>query len=747
MLRVLYRYHIMQLPTFSSKPKQTTPTTSTSKRFFACQVDDGLLTLAIWSVENGKTTVEKIGTSKEWQELSEFIDAFELGIEEFKESADDIEGVFFSLPENWVKDDEVQGEYKKTLQQLQERLALKVLGFVVTTEALIHFLAKKNQGNVSALVLEFFASALQLSLVVRNTVTHQEQIGRSGHLAEDLIEGLTRIARKPYPAQLFFYSPTFTAEQLEEEKQSFLAHEWEPTGPFPHLPTIQVISKKQLIQAICETAGGQIAQSMGLVQPPAKESATVKDEDGEDFGFEELAQHQNIHPVGAPVVPAGKVESAEEADEPKKSRFAFSLPFMKKKTTEAEVVEVEEDEDEPEFAIDDDAPPSRFKKMGMIAGGVLVLLLVTGGASSFYLRSQTEAVVEVILNTERVSSEIEITLDPDIDETDPEENILKAQPDSKTVTGQQETSTTGSKIIGEKAKGTVTLFNRTENDKTFAQGTELTAGKVVFLLDEEVTVASGTAKEDKDFNKTLEPGKKDVSVTAKDIGAEGNLSENTEFTVSNFAKDTYVARNEEALTGGSSREIQAVSESDQRNLRQSLLKELQEQADKELDEEQEEGVYIVLTGNTTIEDESFSAKVGDETNTLKLSMTLEVEAYSYKNEDLQPIAESNLSSQVPDGGALLTDSISILSRENEQSTSSATIALDAQISADFTPPTDTNAWLTEITGKTKEQAESILKSKSEIKSATVQIKPRISAILFGKLPGSSDKIQVNKKVE
>jgi hypothetical protein len=62
------------------------------------------------------------------------------------------------------------------------------------------------------------------------------------------------------------------------------------------------------------------------------------------------------------------------------------------------------------------------------------------------------------------------------------------------------------------------------------------------------------------------PGKVTAKLTAGVIGQDNNLPSGTEFTIQNFGKDSYIAKNETALQGGSSEEVQVVSKDDQKNL-------------------------------------------------------------------------------------------------------------------------------------------------------------------------------------
>lgn len=706
----------MQLPTLRSRSEQPT----TAEHFLACHIEESFVTVVIWGIEGDHTVILNQAHPKEWQDDSTLGDAIEMGLEELQDAADGVTKVLFGLPESWVINDDITDQYKEILKEVTHKLSLTPLGFVVTNEALFQHISKKDTAAAQMLFIEFTAANLNLSLVERGKRKQVEQFGRSEDLKSDLVEGLARLKEKPYPPQLYFYSVTLSESKLEEEKQLFNSYDWKADALFAHLPQVDVLSREELLRAICLTGGYEVVKALGLITTDAK----------------------NLEPSMAtkPLVTAS-TDSHPPVEAPKEQ------------TEEEPEYAIELDEEEVQSSRKNFLAPlqqlfkggqgknARMKLLGMGVVAVIILLLMSYAALSM----QNSVVVTAQLKKESIFKDVQITLDP-TGSTDPENNVLQATITTKEVSDTEEMSTTGTKVIGEKATGTVTLLNKTENDKSFSKGTEITADNKKFVLDEDVTVASSSAKETSD-GKTLEFGKKDVKVTAAEIGAEYNLKKDTEFSVANFGKDTYAARATEDFGGGSSREIQAVSQADQNKLLSSLKESLLKKAKEELTGNLSEGQYVILTGKSTVKKQDFSAKVGDETNTVKLTMSLEVEAYRYQSDDLTPIAQTQLSSQIPEGGKLLEDTISILSKENNVGTSSAKITLDAKLSADYAPASFEDAWRQEIKGKSLEEAQRILEQKDEIESVSMQFSPSIARSLVGKLPSKESNISISVVVE
>jgi len=754
---------------FSNVLSKSSPVTRNSSAIFlACYVEESYVTIALWQEDSGRAQVIDIGISKEWQDNQSIIDAIELGIEEFKETENFEKKILFGLPETWVKDGELKSEYKDVLKDISQKLALQPLGYVVNTEAVCQYIYKTDQASSAVLFLNVLSSSLSFYLAENGQVKQREAVGRSDSFPDDIQEALARINQRPLPTKIFFFSEQLQEEQLEEIKNEFLSYNWEEKEVFHHLPTIDVLTRDHLIEAVC-IAGG--AEAIKAYQQSAELPVISKDPEIAEPVAAALPETNVSEAFDFFEVPA-VAESQATAQQPKTFSFGVPIPVIEAEEDDAEELAIDEEQvpenvvqkkrgfslklpsislfKKKEPSAQTSQPPKKSGKKQFLIFIILFIGLFFFALSAFgyySLTRQTRAEVNVLLNVEDISSKITITLDPDVDQTDAEKNILKVNTIAKDVEGSDEIKTTGSKIIGEKTTGAVTIFNKTQSIKTFSKQTEVKAGDKVYLLDEDVTVASASSKTGRDQVVTLTPGSNSVKITAKAIGANYNLSKDAEFSIANFGKDTYLASNKDDLQNGSSREIQAVAKEDQQKLSALLKKKLQEQGEKELLESAQEGEYIVLNGQVTGVDEEFSAKVGDETTNLKLTMVISVGGYSYKAENLKPIAEAQLASQVPDGAALLEDTLGIQSEQSEDSTQSGRVTLNATLNGQFSPPTNSDQWIEEIKGRTIEQAERILKGKKEIKEVSIAIKPSFSKVILGKMPIEKKDIQLSKRVK
>ena len=142
-----------------------------------------------------------------------------------------------------------------------------------------------------------------------------------------------------------------------------------------------------------------------------------------------------------------------------------------------------------------------------------------------------------------------------------------------TVEGSKTASTTGIKTVGDKAKGQVTIY-RAGTSMSLPSGTIIKGpDSLSFSLDEAVTVASGSAGS---------PGSTKANVSAASIGASYNLSSGTSFSVGSYSLGDLEAKNESAFSGGSSREVNVVSDDDMEKLEKDLTDELKDKTIKKL---------------------------------------------------------------------------------------------------------------------------------------------------------------------
>ncbi|MGH7245485.1 MAG: hypothetical protein ACREGI_00960, partial [Candidatus Levyibacteriota bacterium] len=123
-----------------------------------------------------------------------------------------------------------------------------------------------------------------------------------------------------------------------------------------------------------------------------------------------------------------------------------------------------------------------------------------------------KASVAIIVNPKTIDSSKSVTFSTD-KPSDFSQNIIAGQTIDTSEDGSLTEATTGTKEIGNKATGTVTVFNSDNNSQTLSSGTTLTAdGGLKFVTTQSITVASASG----DIFSGTKPGTTDVPVSASD---------------------------------------------------------------------------------------------------------------------------------------------------------------------------------------------------------------------------------------
>lgn len=309
------------------------------------------------------------------------------------------------------------------------------------------------------------------------------------------------------------------------------------------------------------------------------------------------------------------------------------------------------------------------------------------------------------------------------------------------VSGDQAGTATGKKKVGEKAKGTVTIYNKTSGAKSFGAGTTLQAGSVSFVLDQAVSVPARTATESAQRDIVIRSGRATASATAAEIGTESNVSSDTNFTIKGFDKDSFDASANSAFTGGTAKDVTVITDTDVKKAEADLVKSLQAKAKGDLTQKiptnqkiVDESVLVSITKKST------SKKVGDEASSFTVSATAKAQGISFSPDDLKKLAETAITSQIPEGYMLSSlDTSQAPSVKKVEKNGDASLAW--QYAAKLVPKIDTTQYTKKIAGKSFASATATLQAFPDVRTVTVDVQPGIFAIPK-RLPFKSSAIEI-----
>lgn len=714
----------MALTNFFSAPE------AVEKPYLTIVLTKSYVQSAVWKIGEG-INIQERSDRHAYTDEKDCIVQTDLSLQELGKDSEAANEVVFGLEPDWVNHQGISDQYKPLLKKITQDLSLKAVGFVVINEAVFQHVVK-TQAQLNALLLELQKEQLRVSLVKQGKLLATEKVGRSGDIAADLAEGLARFnkaapALTQLPSKVVLYSYDLTEDELANEEQAILHHDWVADKTFLQPPLIEIMASTAVLDAVVLEGGVAVSTTT----PASTAQATRRDDQVNE-------EQSNVMPTTA---------------------SSFGIPFAAAAVAPMVSPAINESDNAVSIPAESDGAPTGIAKQRrlpslphfhfglpghhkwfILAGfGLGLLVLVLG--SYIFLRTTAQATLALELATRPVAREVALILDPEA--TTASETTLPVTRVTREVSGSKTMATTGVKEIGDNAKGKVTLLNKTTSPKTFAAGTVLSSGDLQFTLDQEVTVASASVSSS-GTTETKTFGQADGAITASAIGTESNLGKDTTFQIESFDQSTYAATNPEPLTGGSSREVRVASQQDQQKLLADLRADLLTQAQTDF-RRSDDGSQLVPSGRVTMKTTNYTADVGDEVNEFGLNATAVIEAYAYQNDLIKPLAEQLLANQVPAEYELDPETIQILSdTQLEGASNSAKVTLNANLTSQAKPKIDLNLLKQEIAGLSLAHLASIIAGRPEITDYVVQFQPSIAQQILRALP-PGDRLHIEIK--
>lgn len=702
--------------------KDSTPT------FLALELTDELVQAAVWQVTGGKTEIVAIGSPVEWDgdqaKPDELAQAADSTISSATEGIEpEPSEIIFGVAGSWAEGSGILPGKLALIKKICRELELKPLGFVVIQDSLVRYLKLQEGTPTTSILIHVGSDTVSVFLVRLGQIEATETIGRSTDLAADVEEGISRFPGDAnLPSRMIVFS---SVHNLDEEMQNLNSYDWKSKFNFLHIPKMEKLPQDVAIRSVAVAGGMEVAKSIGfdITEPeaahahaplePAPEKITLEP-DSDDQADDDLLAAADLGfspskklpptPAGAPAELEPDIEEPSPVASPVSPKLKlpkvampqFRLPRLK-------------------LAIPAISAFNLGKPAAWLGAVIFVLLVVAAGAIWLI----PKASVHILVETKEMSPNLELVLSAAATAVDPENGVIPASPVETEVDGEETIPTTGKKTVGEPSQGGITLFNRTTQAKTFPKNTVLTAKSLKFTLTESVTVASKSAGTDY----VDVPGKATASIAASAIGSDGNLPAETEFTIENFSKDTYVARNPSALSGGSSRETEVVAQADKDLVTETLLAKLRDTGRIQLKAEsgQDTEIYILEGGSETLE-QSYSADVGAEAASLTASLRVRFKGLRYSPSSVESLLSSTSDQAIPAGFTRTADPpIVELGQAREEGDDA--VEVTAKVTLKLLPAVDEARIKQSVRGLPSASVPRALSDVMEIKDAKVDITP------------------------
>lgn len=199
---------------------------------------------------------------------------------------------------------------------------------------------------------------------------------------------------------------------------------------------------------------------------------------------------------------------------------------------------------------------NKFRGWIFIGGGALVALIVIWIVCFKVL---PHAYITVKTDSQAISANIDVTLSASVDSVDTDSGIIPAKTQSVDKTLTASADATGQQNNGQKASGSVTIVNCSDNTVSFAAGTGFSAGGLTFVSAKAVSVPQSDYQMTGSGFKCKNDGTATVSVVAQNAGAKYNVS-GTTYTIAGSPSNVKASGTE--MTGGTDNITKIVQSSD-----------------------------------------------------------------------------------------------------------------------------------------------------------------------------------------
>ncbi len=761
---------------FSSISQKVGKGTKTGDELLAVKISSSEVSAATWRVTDERVELGAVAKAEiKSEKFTDLLAGADQAISQVLESGNgretETEKVVFGLPFHWIADGKIIGEKLNLLRQLCQELDLKPLGFVLLSEALENYYKEIEGAPLTAILLEFDNGAGLLTMYRAGKSLGTALLkGVPSEINEEIEKALKKFTQPEIlPSRIIIYDGKGELEQIAEK---ITAYPWTKNLPFLHFPRVEILPSDQVVKAVAVTGGTQMGGHFDLsvsqedpqkpfqvaqeiVPEPLSGAETTPEK---KFPEESKIELEEVSAQEAGFLPETEFEEVEvpisdRSFHPPEVSPLGSLQEMAVTPVTSSPIAVREVSVSKILAAFQQGASdlkrivlSGLKKIPLTPKGftskakvvpilvlIIIFILSLAGLAIYFLPRVTvflQVSAPPFNQTLPVTVVTEKSTNPATDSA----KVISGSFIDATEIGTKKGVASGRQLVGDKAKGVVTIYSAT-SAKTFASGTTIVSPSgLKFTLDHNITVASGDAITHATVTGT---------VTAFDIGDSYNLPSGTKFTIANFSSSQYAAQPDQALSGGNSHEATVVTKEDQSRLLATLSAELTRKAQDDLVAKLSPGQKLLPNAITsTISKKKFSHNVGDEADTVSLDLTMDFSGIIFSQSDLISVFARNFSSDIPSGFQLSPDNSNIEIKDIKSDKSGNTV-LNVHLGAKLVPKIVPDEIVSHLAGKSLSFATLYLSQIPGVTSASFETQPKVFApVMKIFLPWKKENIKI-----
>ncbi len=379
----------------------------------------------------------------------------------------------------------------------------------------------------------------------------------------------------------------------------------------------------------------------------------------------------------------------------------------------------------------------------IIIGAIALVLLIIFLVWAFVFAPAATIAVSIRTTANNFSENVSFTTS--LSDKNPQDGIFYLEQQKVEKSSTVEFTATGQKDVGEKASGTLTLSasfgSSSDSDITIPAGSGFSYGGYNYSSNSSVTLANPESCTRADYNSGECTATATVGVTANDPGSDYNIGPHDSGW---SAPGGVTARNTSAFSGGTSKVIAVVSQSDFDKAREKLESEGREDGRSELAKKFGSDIVVIessLEINTS--DPQATPGVNGEVQsgvTPKISATTTYTMYGVEKSAIEDyIKEKSASTVAPDQRIYAIDNPFFENFQKNGNNYTAKLKSSTQTG----PKVDENDILEKSKGRKTGEVQSLLKSINGVSSVNIKTSfPWVSSV-----PNDPNKITIELKVE
>ncbi len=723
----------MKLFNFFSKAK---PQPESQDSYLALTLTPDKILSAVWDFNLEDINIQAV-EEKQFTNSENLIHEAAVAIDSACQKADtDVSKVVFGLSQSWFEGEDIPEKSAKVLKTLSEDLELAAQAFVSLASSINHFLKVTEGITPQAVLVGIFAGPAstfcEVHLVKNNKVQATKTATQilSVEKISQLISQL-KVEEETLPARIIIYGNP-SGELLEKLQSNKFA------DLFVHQPKIDIIESDKLAASVAYAQAADILGHDPLPTGGKKASLPQTDESRREEPRTKNRESQGPDELGF-IAAVDILENPPQRPEVKQEEVPpVAVPQHKgpiRKEDYAVEIEPSAYQSEPKVGVPKlpkikisnffKVPtfPKPSKKLGIILGVILAAISV-----GLFVAGQnlTSAEVDIKVTAQSQDGTFKATVVPGAS-YDASHSQIPGQIITGHASGSQKGVATGSKKIGNKAKGNVNVFNFDTSPKQFPAQTELiTKDSFKFTLDSAIEVpgrVGGTS------------GQATVGTTAEEVGPNYNKPKGTSFTIVGFNEILYYAESSNAFSGGDEKQATIASQNDLDKLTKSLTDSLTQKAKDDF-KTKSQGANIP-DGSLVISvlKKNFDKKVDEEASIINLNIEIEASAVSFNQNDLKKLISGTSQNQA--NFQLRPGDIEVFDTNVKRTKD--TLAISGNYRAKLIPKFNEDELAAKISGKNVKETRSIIKLTPEVSDVQVTFSPAIPFV--DSIPRSKSKIK------